>query len=75
MRNLEATLEVEQALADLRKLLREVQKRKDDLAREGLVGRVRQAVWGLKFGDLGEREGKSEAGREGGRDGGLEGAE
>lgn len=57
MWNLEATFEVEQTLADLRMLLATAHKMEDDVALEGLVGRVRQAVWGLELGDLEEEEG------------------
>lgn len=47
VRNLEATLEVEQGLADLRMLLGEAHRREDETALEGLLWRVRGAVGGL----------------------------
>lgn len=46
MRTLECTTEIEQGLADLRKLLRECQRVGNEVALEGLRVRVKGAVEG-----------------------------
>lgn len=50
VRNLKATLEIEQGLADLRTVLYRTHEWEEEEALEGLRERVRGAVWGL--GDL-----------------------